>query len=183
MTLAQRLTELPPSLRWRLSAFTSQTLYARSFASFGQGSVIVKPLILRGVDCIHVGQDVAVFEGAWLQCEEGKGPLTIGDNTYLGHDVHIHADAPVTIGARCVLADGVFIASTDHLREDPAEGSSATGPISIGDKVFIGQRAVVLGDVTIGARATVAAGAVVTMDVPAGATVGGVPARIIQAAR
>ncbi|MCS6711628.1 hypothetical protein JSY14_06145 [Brachybacterium sp. EF45031] len=83
------------------------------------------------------------------------------------------------IGTDCVLADGVFIASTDHDREN-RHAVHGTGPIMIGDRVFIGQRAIVLGGVTIGDGATIAAGAVVTRDVPAGAVVAGVPARPLQ---
>ncbi len=52
-----------------------------------------------------------------------------------------------------------------------------TGPITIGDRVFLGQRCVVLGGVTIGDGATVGAHAVVTKDVAPGQTVVGIPAR------
>lgn len=180
MSLARRLTEAPPSLRWRFGALASRLLYRRAFGRLGTGSVIVAPRILRGVNAIFIGDHVAVYPGAWLQCESGGGPLHIGDGTYLGHDVHLHADAPVRIGARCVLADGVFIASTDHDRADLAR-SRPTGPITIGDDVFIGQRAIVLGGVTIGDGATIGAGAVVTRDVSAGTVVAGVPARPLDA--
>ena len=55
--------------------------------------------------------------------------------------------------------------------------ATRTGPVTIGDHVFVGQRAIILGGVTIGDGATIGAGSVVTRDVPAGAVVAGVPAR------
>ena len=49
----------------------------------------------------------------------------------------------------------------------------------IGDDVFIGAGAKILGAVTIGDGARIGANAVVVCDVPAGATAVGVPARIV----
>lgn len=56
---------------------------------------------------------------------------------------------------------------------------SSKGPIIIGNNVWIGDRATILGGVTIGDGAIIAAGAVVTKDVPAAAIVVGNPGRII----
>ena len=50
----------------------------------------------------------------------------------------------------------------------------------IGNDVWIGQRAMVMGGITIGNGAVIGAGAVVTKDVPPYAIVGGVPAKIIR---
>lgn len=72
-----------------------------------------------------------------------------------------------------------MVSSTDHDRRDRGD-VHGTGPVTIGDDVFLGQNVVVLGGVTIHDRATVAAGAVVNRDVPAGSTVGGVPARVLS---
>lgn len=55
-----------------------------------------------------------------------------------------------------------------------------SAPVTIGNDVWIGARAVILDGVTIGDGAIVAAGAVVHADVPPYAIVGGVPARIIR---
>lgn len=57
--------------------------------------------------------------------------------------------------------------------------SSTRRPI-IGDGVFIGAGAKVLGAVTIGDGALIGANAVVVCDVPAGATAVGIPARVIE---
>ena len=168
MNLARRLTEAPPSARWHLGALRSRALYARAFASFGRGSVIVSPRVLRGVERIHIGAGCAIYPGVWLQSEAGGSELRIGDRVYLGHDVHLHAIDPITVGDGVVMVDGVYVGSADHDRRHRsiARGS---GAVTIGRDVFIGQRAVVLGGVTIGDGATIGAGAVVTKDVPAGA--------------
>jgi len=176
MRIAQRLVEAGPSVRWHVGAVRTKVLHRRAFGDLGDGTVIVAPRQLRGVDRIHIGDRCAIYPGVWLQVEEGGGPLTIGDEVYVGHDVHIHADDPITIGDRCVLADGVFIASTDHARGDRSR-VHGTGPVTIGADVFIGQRAIVLGGVTIGSGATIGAHAVVTKDVAPGMVVGGAPAR------
>ena len=177
MNLARRVVESPPSIRWHL-ARARNPLYRRTFRQFGDGTVIVRPHILRGVDRISLGAGCAVHDGVWLQAEGERGDVVVGDGTSLGHDVHVHAIDPVRIGAGCVLADGVFVATSDHERGDRS-AVRGTGPVTIGDRVFLGQRAVVLGGVSIGDGATVGAGAVVTRDVPPGATVAGVPARIV----
>lgn len=182
MRLAQRLAEAPPALRWHAARVTSRVLYPRAFAAFGPGSVIVRPLVLRGTDRIHVGADVAIFPGAWLQCEDGGGPLTIGDGVYLGHSVHVHATSRVTIGDGCMVVDGAYIGNGGH--DGQAQHAVVqTGDTVLGKNVFVGQRAVILGGVTIGDGAVVGAGAVVTRDVAAGAVVGGVPARVITDGR
>jgi acetyltransferase-like isoleucine patch superfamily enzyme len=54
------------------------------------------------------------------------------------------------------------------------------GPVTIGNDVWIGQRAIILRGITIGDGAVIAAGAVVTKDVPAYAIVGGVPAKLLR---
>ena len=176
---ARALTESGPGLRWHLARPRTALLYRSAFAAIGPRTVIVGPRVLRGVDRISLGADCAVYPGVWLACEGDGSSITIGDGTYLGHDVHVHAIDAVRIGDGCVLADGAYVTTTDHDRVDRL-ATHGTGPVTIGHHVFIGQRAVVLGGVTIGDGATVGAQAVVTRDVPAGAVVGGVPARPID---
>lgn len=178
MNIARWLTEAPPSIRWHRGRLLTALLYRRAFADIGRGTVIVSPRQLRGVGGISIGRDCAIYAGAWLQTEAG-GTIRVGDGNYFGHDVHIHAIDSVSVGDNCVFADGVFVASTDHGRDDRS-AVRGTGPIAIGSRVFLGQRAVILGGVTIGDGATVGAGAVVTHDLAAGAVVVGVPARPIS---
>lgn len=75
------------------------------------------------------------------------------------------------VGANCQVHQGVTV-GWDY-RGDRR-------PI-IGDDVFIGAGAKILGAVTVGDKARIGANAVVVCDVPAGATAVGIPARVIPA--
>lgn len=171
------VAESPPSIRWRFAKLVTDIVYRQAFRSVGSGTVIVKPLVLRGVEAIGIGGRCAIYERAWLATENG-GHLTIGDDVYIGHDVHLHAVDDVSIGSGSMLADGVYIGSGMHSKGKFAQ-VHGTGPINVGHGCFIGQRAIILGGVTIGDGAVVGAGSVVTRDVPAGATAAGVPARVL----
>lgn len=179
-SLSAAVVEAPPSIRWHLSRLR-MPLLRHAFAQIGVGSVLVRPHTLKGVDRIHIGDNCAIFDEVWLQCEPDKdAAIRIGNRTYLGHQVHVHSINAITIGDDCVIADGAMVTSADHGRQD-RKTTAGTGAIRIGDRVFIGQRAIVLGGVAIGDGATVGAHAVVTRDVPPGATVVGVPARVVGA--
>ncbi|MBQ4145326.1 MAG: serine acetyltransferase [Clostridia bacterium] len=72
------------------------------------------------------------------------------------------------IGKNCTIHQQVTIAGGD-------------GPVSatIGDNVYIGAGAKIIGDVHIGDNVKIGANAVVVKDIPANATAVGVPARVI----
>ncbi|MBM7051412.1 acyltransferase [Rothia sp. ZJ1223] len=135
-------------------------------------------MALGGIDKISIGSNNAIYEGIWLKAEEGA-EIIIGDNNYIGHRVHLHAVGRVVLGNNIMLTDSVTITTGEHDQYNH-DKIWTKGDIVIGDNVFIGEKAIILGGVTIGEGATVGAGAVVTKDVPAGVTVAGVPARMIS---
>ena len=120
----------------------------------------------------------------------------LGDYSYVGRDSRlIHAE----IGKFCSIASESIIGmgthtldkiSTSSIFTEAKNGtkhswvkSSTVNPykrVIIGNDVWIGTRAIVLGGVTIGDGAVVGAGAIVTKDVPPFAIVVGVPAKVIR---
>ena len=57
---------------------------------------------------------------------------------------------------------------------------TSKGPVIIGDNVWIGDKATILGGVTIGESVIIAANSVVTKDVPPYSVVAGIPAKVIK---
>jgi maltose O-acetyltransferase len=105
--------------------------------------------------------------------------IKIGHDSIVGSRCFLDGRAPLTIGNHSSLASEVMIYNDEHnIHSDTYDNSY--GPVTIGDYVFIGPRAIILPNVTIGDGAVIAAGAVVTKDVPAFEVWGGVPAKKIS---
>lgn len=94
----------------------------------------------------------------------------IGPGLAIAHYGTIVISSGCQIGSNCRIHAGVNIGANG------GKSKAAT----IGDNVYIGPGAKIVGDVVIGNRSVIGANAVVTKDVPAGVTVGGIPARIIS---
>jgi len=148
---------------------------------------------------VQLGRDVRIFHPDLVNLYG----CSVGDETRIGTFVEVQVGA--RIGARCKISshsficegvtieDEVFIGhgvmftndkrpratTADGRPQGPADWTME--PTRIGKGVSIGSNATILCGITIGTGAIVGAGAVVTRDVPAGATVAGVPARILPA--
>lgn len=119
----------------------------------------------------------AFFSGVRLECWQGA-IIRIGNGTYLNRNTEIVAAQSVIIGRDCKIARDVIIMDTDQ--HPLPDGSLLADPVSIGDRVWIGARAIVLKGVTIGHDAVIGAGSVVTRDVAPRAVVAGIPARSLK---
>ncbi|MBD3807851.1 MAG: serine acetyltransferase, partial [Epsilonproteobacteria bacterium] len=93
----------------------------------------------------------------------------IGRGLYIGHWVGIVISPRAVIGENCYISHGVTIGMINS-------GNNAGVPV-IGDRVYIGAGAKIIGNIKIGNDVAIGSNAVVTKDVPDGVTVGGVPAK------
>lgn len=98
---------------------------------------------------------------------------------------HASVCADAVLGRGCIVNTG---ASVDHECElaegvHVGPGGILCGCVRVGACAFIGAGAVLIPRINIARDVVVAAGAVVTKDVLAGQTVGGVPAKTMDAAR
>lgn len=152
---------------------------------------------------VKIGKGVCIggmntkFEGYNFIHNNALFQGSIGKHSYIGERSCIVAQ----IGRFCSIANDVITVRGTHPSRDwvsthpafyginPPSGKTFVGqekfkemtdPAVIGNDVWIGARATILGGVHIGDGAIVAAGAVVTKDVKPYEIVGGVPAKLIR---
>ena len=103
--------------------------------------------------------------------------MTVGDGVAWGLESTPDVFWPelVTIEDDAIVGYDATLLCHEFLQEE-----YRTGEIHVGERAMIGAGAVVLPGVRIGADAQVAANSLVDRDVPAGATVAGVPARVVS---
>lgn len=105
---------------------------------------------------------------------------TVGFGCFLAMGSHLGAGADVDhfaiLNTGCMVDHECKIGLAAHI----CPGAVLAGRVEVGRRAFVGLGARVIQGVTIGPDAIVGAGAVVLEDVPAGATVVGIPAKIIK---
>jgi acetyltransferase-like isoleucine patch superfamily enzyme len=128
---------------------------------------------------VHGRGRVSIARSARILILDGAH-LEIGDETTINFNVAITCTEHIRMGLNCAISwnSNIF---DGNMHELVVAGvpRPRTRPVSLGDHVWIGCGATVLG-ATIGAGAVVATGSVVTSDVPAGVVVAGNPARVVK---
>ena len=147
--------------------------------------------VFSRIEYSTVSKKARIYRGVKLDHSE------VGDYSYIGPNAKI---VYTKIGKFCSIAEKSFIGLPSHpisnLSTSPIFISSrnATGsswvendvdfeeykPVTIGNDVWVGASAMILGGLKIGDGAIVGAGALVTKNIPPYAIVGGIPAKIIR---
>jgi len=139
---------------WRFLGLRA-TIHYRVASAAAHRHIPLVPMILAHRCLKHYGLDIV----PWVD---------IGPGLYIPHPVGTVIMAH-RIGARCSIIGGITIGMRNR-HEFPV----------IGDDVFIGTGARVLGGIVVGNGAQIGANAVVVHDVPANATVVGIPAHTVN---
>lgn len=130
----------------------------------------------------------------WAHCKLFH--TSVGDYSYIGPNsrlVYTH------IGKFCSIAGNVYVGMGKHSLNYISTSSLFTAEINgtrrswvkntvyeeyervtIGNDVWIGARAMIIGGIKVGDGAVIGAGAIVTKDIPPYAVVAGVPAKVIR---
>ncbi len=108
----------------------------------------------------------------WFTGIEIHPGATIGKRLFIDHGMGVVIGETSEIGDDCLIYKGVVLGGTTLERKKRHP--------TLGNRVIIGSNSTVLGAITIGDGARIGSGSVVVKSVPAGATVVGVPGRIVE---
>jgi len=111
--------------------------------------------------------------GRWLTGIEIHPAAHIGRRVFIDHGMGVVVGETAEIGDDCTIYQGVTLGGTSLYRGTKRHPT-------LGKGVVVGAGAKVLGGFTVGDGAHIGSNAVVVKEVPAGATVVGIPGRIVE---
>ena len=111
--------------------------------------------------------------GRWLTGIEIHPAARMGRRVFIDHGMGVVVGETAEIGDDCTIHQGVTLGGTSLYRGTKRHPT-------LGKGVVVGAGAKVLGGFTVGDGAHIGSNAVVVKEVPAGATVVGIPGRIVE---
>lgn len=126
----------------------------------GKGVIVNQHCIIIHTAKLRIGNNVSIGRGSFISA---KGGLTIGNNVLIAFDCVILTEKH-NYGKKLIIWESGF----------------TTAPVSIGDNVLIGTKAIIMPGVTIGNNVVIGAHSVVTKNVPSNTVVAGIPAKVIK---
>jgi serine O-acetyltransferase len=111
--------------------------------------------------------------GRWLTGIEIHPGAKIGSCVFIDHGMGVVIGETAEVGDGCTIYQGVTLGGTSLYRGEKRHPT-------LGDGVVVGAGAKILGGFTVGDGARIGSNAVVVKEVPPGATVVGVPGRIVE---
>jgi len=108
----------------------------------------------------------------WFTGIEIHPGVKIGRRLFIDHGMGVVMGETTEIGDDCLIYKGVVFGGTTLVKKKRHP--------TLGNRVIVGSNSTVLGAITIGDGARIGSGSVVVKPVPAGATVVGVPGRIME---
>lgn len=139
----------------------------------------IRNFIYRHILGVKLAPTATIYFGAEIR---GANQLQIGNGSIIGDKAVLDARrGGIHIGENVQLGSFVKLWTGSHDHDDPYFRSmpGKRGPITIGNRAWIGPSVTILHSVNIGEGAVVAAGSVVTKDVEPYSIVGGIPAKKI----
>jgi serine O-acetyltransferase len=108
----------------------------------------------------------------WITGIEIHPGATIGRRVFIDHGMGVVIGETSEIGDDCLIYKGVVLGGTslEKKKRHP----------TLGNRVVVGSNATILGAITVGDGARIGSNSVVVKPVPPGATVVGVPGRIVE---
>jgi acetyltransferase-like isoleucine patch superfamily enzyme len=129
--------------------------------------------VVRRLAGWNIGDGTVIERGVTLSA---RGGVTIGSGCNLNRGAHLDGRGGLRLGDRVNISPEAMILTADHDVRSP-DFAGRRRPVTIGSRVWIATRAIVLPGTTIGDGAVVAAGAVVRGEIPPNTIWAGNPAR------